>query len=615
MYLSQNQLIRERKFLSRINVEINGHPAADQDIEQFLQAQLMRVGLMSDLLSLPLEQCPYRRAIHSIKTVDISSYAEDWSLLKQSVIEVIQGSGTEFSDFKRRLAGRIHYKWILSSVATLFDSPKDLYQWVTFDERLLVEPPIPLTVSCDEYVESDKALQDSFDPEIVTLLRKELSFMLKDFSLGCRPPEPKFGPGSVSGLTGRIPRLAKAALFEYDETVVDELCEYFGCDRNYLVLGVPTSEANFTNEIVFVPKNARKRRIISKEPLWLTWLQQAIKEPLYEYVSSSKDICSDFRDQSVSRDLALRGSTDGSFGTIDFSAASDSVSVALVKELFQDTYILEPLLLTRSHYAALPDSRVIELKKFAPMGSACCFVTMDLILVACVRVANRLTFGQANVESVVYGDDVILRAEAIDTFVKIATSIGFRPNMDKSYTSTTTAHMFRESCGIECLDGVDITPLRYSRHLIPLTCARSSIDETLCAMIDFANLAFDYGYMCLRNVIFEICKADLTPKYRRIFNSIPRIDQSDWTDDFGIKVIDGTATNYRAKVRWNADLQRVQHAFAKMRSTPNNPHDEFDDILLDLWMFSARLDHDSEWGGTLSGSAGYASKGLRIGWD
>jgi hypothetical protein len=536
-----------------------------------------------------------------------------------------------FADFKRRHSGEVRYKWIFVVLERLWGSFRACLQWLAFDERLLlITNEADITAELLDYIEfeqhlavRDKSVEDYPYPQ----LRSIISEWLQDFALGEEAPRAHFGPGAVSGMKGRPSFLEKAHACVWDPEVVDCFSQHHDCPIDELIPGVPWSgdeaEAKelYTNRIIFRPKNALKHRIISAEPVWLSWLQQDIKEALYNYVEGHPKMFSWFSNQEESRKLARRGSVDGSYATFDFSNASDAITVAQVESLFRRTYVCEPLLAARSRYARLPRwGLTIELDKFAPMGSATCFVTMDIILLSACEYSIRKSLGRPGRRGdyVVYGDDVIIHVAAAETFQHVVDALGFTLNSDKSYWKSATPHFYRESCGIEAFDGVDVTPIRYSRFQRPIVDDGDPSDGTwLPSVVSLMNRLLLKGLWNTRSAILEMLKytldracADPDPNRARIgrrmqhvWDRLLRVDASDYNEGTDgpccVVVPDGTATNYRTKKRWNAHLHRLEYRVSVCSVKPVETYEgepyrfgsfHDDEMLYLLWFHRARTE-------------------------
>ena len=133
----------------------------------------------------------------------------------------------------------------------------------------------------------------------------------------------------------------------------------------------------------FVPKDITKSRSICMEPSGTMYYQQEVLRWLAVTMKRShmgRFVAMD--DQTRNQIAAVNGSISLASDTLDLSSASDSVSVELVRRAFNKVPRLKFLLLaTRTSRAETPRG-VVELKKFAPMGSACCFPVQCIIFTA-----------------------------------------------------------------------------------------------------------------------------------------------------------------------------------------------------------------------------------------
>jgi hypothetical protein len=326
----------------------------------------------------------------------------------------------------------------------------------------------------DKFVLTDQHLPRDFshlgnvdnrlEPNVLQCARELVTRVLRGFN----PLDisPKHGPGSVA--TGEEPHQKMHFKRIYDG--LEEFypfTEYFMLgdkhrfdewDRYWSLDHVAEPQA----KVVLVPKDSRGPRLISMEPLEIQYIQQGIGKKLVKWLERHPLTRGhvNFTSQEINRELALNGSSTGEWATLDLSDASDRVSTALVKELFRDTGFLPVLLATRSSSTKLPDGRVVELEKFAPMGSALCFPIEALVFwaltVACVHV-----YGQKSVRSIlsnvyVYGDDIIVRSGYEVFALQHFHYFGLRFNQSKCCTSGS----FRESCGCDAFRGEVVTPVR-----------------------------------------------------------------------------------------------------------------------------------------------------------
>lgn len=208
--------------------------------------------------------------------------------------------------------------------------------------------------------------------------------------------------------------------------------------------------------VVLVPKDSRGPRLISCEPVDYQWIQQGLGRAIVKLAETHELTKFNvfFTDQSPNQRGALLGSSTGRYATLDLNEASDRVSVGLVRLLFPKR-IFECLMACRSSSTVLPDGEELRLQKFAPMGSSLCFPILALTVWAV------LSSGAPNADTrksvLVYGDDVIVpTAYAADAIERLEL-VGLKVNKDKSCTSG----LFRESCGTDAFNGVNVTPVRF----------------------------------------------------------------------------------------------------------------------------------------------------------
>jgi hypothetical protein len=285
------------------------------------------------------------------------------------------------------------------------------------------------------------------------------------------------------------------------------------------------------SELLFVPKTSTSLRSICREPATLMYFQQAVRGLLEDTIDNGfLSVFIDIKDQTRNQQACLHGSEFGDIDTIDLSSASDSVSLELVKRIFPN-HILRLLLATRSSkvkYTQDGKEHVVEVKKFAPMGSAVCFPTQCIIYTAIgIREYARFVYGpdwRQKIRSLhdlkrlwkrhvyrrpndglsklqpllVYGDDILCDNKITQNMIHTLQDLGFEVNEGNSFMSSAA---FRESCGTYAWNGEDVSPLRFkiahfSERRMPM--------RTLAACVDMANRAGDEGYRCLHSYMIHI---------------------------------------------------------------------------------------------------------------
>lgn len=202
------------------------------------------------------------------------------------------------------------------------------------------------------------------------------------------------------------------------------------------------------NKIVTVPKNSKTDRTIAIEPGLNLWFQKGVGLMIRRRLSRYG---LNLNSQERNQQLARLSSLNGKLATVDFSAASDSISHRTVWELLPpDWYDVTNLL--RSRIGLIGSNKLIY-EKFSSMGNGFTFELESLLFYAmALAVVDYLHLSRREVS--VYGDDVILPVEAFDLYSRLCEAYGFTVNRTKSYSSS----QFRESCGSHYFKGVDCKP-------------------------------------------------------------------------------------------------------------------------------------------------------------
>lgn len=224
-------------------------------------------------------------------------------------------------------------------------------------------------------------------------------------------------------------------------------------------------------EVLFVPKDSRGPRVISKEEPETIFAQMAFFRWAQNAFEKMHGGVLDLRDQDKNRELARRGSIDGSRATLDLKEASDRVNFRLVRRLFWDNPGVKFFLAHgRATHAALPNNAgqtgrgvVVPLGAVGGMGSGLTFPMLEILchLSICTGVRqyyfnNRVPYKDVAREVHVYGDDCIVPTAWYESAVRGLTNSGLLVNADKSFA----AGPFRESCGGDYVHGEDVGPIR-----------------------------------------------------------------------------------------------------------------------------------------------------------
>lgn len=519
-----------------------GSLLSENDSDTVVEVYILWLCLICDLGYLPPETLKRDSTRLLSDMLDKDVYDLN-GVFSELALKVIWRDVTGFKGLCKRISSHL-YHLIGADVERLslsdVDSAKKLLQVFSFTSRLSLRD-LDLSAQClEDYCRYEANMAIHFDDSLILPLNNIIKRWVEPFD----PTRLQFrhGPGKVSGISGNA--LDK----KYLDLGSDPLIDYVFGDS---FLKEHSERIDRLTEVMFVPKSYKTFRTISAEPATLMYLQQGILHEIDRIVQENRYLRYhiDTHDSTRNSRLAMIGSRDRSYATLDLSAASDSVSYALVKRLFKGTKLLKYLMATRSRWALLPDGSRMPLKKFAPMGSAVCFPVETLIFASicehvtrCAGVVGRYS---------VYGDDMIVPTECAHEVANILSQLGFTLNRDKSYYHRDC--WFRESCGAECIDGVDVTPLRISRkYVVDPVVTRNGVDHISSSAMQYyslANTASEYGFTVLRSfLIRKIFVTGLKP----LFGDTSLYSEED--------------SNYHLKKRWGKRYQRIEVLSSQLKT-------------------------------------------------
>jgi hypothetical protein len=386
--------------------------------------------------------------------------------------------------------------------------------------------------------------------EASRVVRSARRLLARVFS-GFNPEDilPRNGPGVVSTKEqldgkfhfGRInPRIQRVYPFDaYFCASQGHVCDTYSELLNKL-------EIESSARVLLVPKDSRGPRLISCEPLEFQWVQQGLGRAIVAWVERHPLTRGsvNFTNQQPNQFGALLGSSTGRYSTLDLKEASDRVTVGLVKLLFP-SHVYTYLDACRSLSTVLPDGRVLKLRKFAPMGSALCFPIMALTIWSLLRSCS--TDADARKSVLVYGDDVVVRADQTANAINTLESFGLIVNRDK----TCDHGFFRESCGVDAYKGVNVTPVRiktlWHHHIAA---------DVYTSYIESSNNLYKRGYMLTSELIAGMLQA--------VYGFVPSKDMLLACPS--LHVISGTHRHFRR--RTNSNLQRLEWLVPEVVSRP-----------------------------------------------
>lgn len=285
-----------------------------------------------------------------------------------------------------------------------------------------------------------------------------------------------------------------------------------------------------------VPKNDTIDRIIAIEPTVNMFLQQGLMELMVDLLKPWLDL---EKLQDKHKFSAWLSSITRRFATIDWSSASDSVLVELIKFLFppQWYYALMSVRSPKTQFSS--EGRFEDLPMISTMGNATTFPVETLVFLSlAVAVSEDYQFLHSTLPNVelksgvsIYGDDCILPSHKANSFISLCEYVGFTVNVEKTFIDETNP--FRESCGGDYFAGRNVRPYHIKA---PHNCKITSLEPWLYIQVNnllekyksyFGDLTYMYH---MDSILTYICD------YFRRENLSIKFVPSDYPDDSGIQV-------------------------------------------------------------------------------
>ena len=270
----------------------------------------------------------------------------------------------------------------------------------------------------------------------------------EDLVLGMTP-----GPGSAQKADSRTwhTKLFGSVMSYTDESLISLYRTAVSNSDSWSIAEKLRSERfGFTEvrggKLFFVLKNVDEARTCCTEPLLNLLIQQGIRgfltRRLKEYFGINLE-----SQPAVNRRLAMLGSRDSSYGTMDLSSASDSNGLSLFQAVVAPSRIKRWITAARCEVAVLPDGHIEKLRMVSTMGNAFTFPLMTVLLSSAVRACLDLMDPDGTFS--VFGDDIVAPVKVFPFLAKMLKKLGYLVNDDKSFSSGP----FRESCGHDYFNG------------------------------------------------------------------------------------------------------------------------------------------------------------------
>jgi hypothetical protein len=133
----------------------------------------------------------------------------------------------------------------------------------------------------------------------------------------------------------------------------------------------------------------------------------------------------------------------------------------------------------------------------------------------------------------VFGDDIIIPVDSRELFFSLLEILDFKVNASKSFWTGR----FRESCGIDAFDGVDVTPVYWKGE-------NDGKPESLATTVECSNNFYKKFYLHTSRSV-----ASTLPR------ALPMVPMR--SGAFGLKIRTRDMSNYN-RCRWNVNLQRIE---------------------------------------------------------
>ncbi len=449
----------------------------------------------------------------SFLTITLPSFCADF----ERSLELGEVTSDLFLSFKRRgglpafLSGFL--RLVFSDSGTLKDLPsveaiRNIRQLTLFAKKIELEcTPRRKAKAIQAYLECEDDLarvEQSLDPERVKAVALQAHILFGDVfdAVNRQIDEFLIQPRHGSGGTADS-KLGNQKFYQSYWT--ERIQEYFPFEEyvfpnirkiNSWPVHLTPRHEETPAKVSLVPKTQKTPRLIAMEPTALQYVQQGLMHSLVPLLEQDS-LCGPFvgfSSQEENRQAAKLGSLEKEIATLDLSEASDRVLNSLVVEILRPwPTLLGAVQASRSERVSLPDGRVLPITKFASMGSALCFPMEEIVFLAIIlsgtapskAYRSRAELFALHGKVRVYGDDIIIPVDMVQSAIGALESFGLRVNSAKSFWRGN----FRESCGGDFYSGEWVTPVRMGR-LLP---SRRDDVASVVSSMELCNRLYENG--------------------------------------------------------------------------------------------------------------------------
>jgi len=212
--------------------------------------------------------------------------------------------------------------------------------------------------------------------------------------------------------------------------------------------------------------------------------------------------------------------------------------------------------------------KVENLVKFSCMGSACTFPVQTLVFMCIAAGVTLHGLGLEptikNLRSLrgqvrVFGDDIIVPTSQAGRVTEILTLLGLKINANKTFEEGN----FRESCGLDVFEGVDVTPTYI------MTSPLRSKPESVKSVVESHNNFLIRGWFSVADFLYKTVQSGLG-------NQVQVVAMD--SESFGLKTV-GYPDNSGLKTRVNRNLQRLERRILDVSTSVTRRRDEGDAML------------------------------------
>lgn len=303
----------------------------------------------------------------------------------------------------------------------------------------------------------------SFETYYKSLVKPRIEDILNQY-------RPRFGPGSVHHQKEKLSKMPAAELKRSVSSLVGtcrtDQKPFAGFFKPYPSAPVKVHAVDEwkLSQVMFVPKDSRGPRVISKEPMFLLKMQMSFLDWSTEALELETNFRINFADQSKNRELAQQGSIDGKITTADLKEASDRIRYSVALAIYGNSpvfnYFLTKVRSTHSVIKSKKSVKTIRLTKLSGMGSGLTFpiLALTIHIAVCTMISKRhaLPYKEVSDQVYVYGDDLIVPTMYYHHVKPALEAVGLMLNSSKSFSKGP----FRESCGGDFLNGKEVSPIR-----------------------------------------------------------------------------------------------------------------------------------------------------------